>query len=133
MATTANFRRLFLRNAREEARRTGTSLADALLAAGLARLSATRNGQMVTSAAANGHSYSFGLPGDGITPAALADMCSLLLDTYEAAIVDMAAASVAITDDSVLTWMLNTDALTGCTFTRTDFSVPQYANRGGLR
>lgn len=87
MATTTEFKRLFLRGIKWDSVDQEITLADALKAASRSTLSNVNGGLVLIGSAGNGTSTTFALPsGRGVTPTDVTELCERLLTEYDAAV-----------------------------------------------
>ena len=135
MATTAAYRRLFLRSAYKSATDSGLALSEVLLALGLNILNATKDGRVVVGASANGQSYSFQIPGPDqyITPQVLAELASQLIDLHDRVKASLLAAGLSAADNAVFDSMLADDEMQRVTATLTDFTLIRLPTGTGYR
>ena len=108
MASTA-YAKLFLRGLKWDSVTNATTLALTLKTAAQAQLRTVNGGLVLVGAAQNGHSTSFALPANssGITPSAVAELCSEMLDLYDSArAILVAAGTLAPSDDVIYAAML---------------------------
>jgi len=118
VAITTAYARIFLRSLCWQREATGTPLIELLRCTAQARLDDTATGQTITGSSANGASVSFATPGGrALTPTDLVELCSHLLDLYDAAVV---ALGEEASDADLCAWML--DRITDNRRTVADFS-----------
>ena len=109
MATTTDFKRLFLRGHKWHSEDHGLTLADALKAAARAQLIEVKGGKVLTQTAANGATFTFTLPanGQGLSPSAVAETIERLLREYDAASAAIIAAGTSTpSDDQIFAEMM---------------------------
>lgn len=87
MATSTNYKRLFLRGLKWDAEDAGKPLLDILKVAARARLTNTQTGAVLRSASGNGKTVEFSLPvnGQGLSPQDAAELCEEMFGLYETA------------------------------------------------
>lgn len=135
MATTAAYRRLFLRSAYKSAVDSGLALSDVLLSLGINVINATKDGRVVVGASANGQSYSFQIPGTDqyITPQVLAELSSQLIDLHDRVKASLLSAGLSTADSAIFDAMLADDEMQRVTTTLTDFTMVRLPTGTGYR
>jgi hypothetical protein len=109
VATTTDFKRLFLRGLKWDSEDQGLTLAEALKASARAQLVEVNGGKILTQTAANGGTFTFTLPanGQGLSPSAVAETIERLLREYDAATAAVIAAGTpSPTDEQIFTEMM---------------------------
>lgn len=100
--TTTTFARAYLRKVYADAQTAGETLLARLNALNSAAVAAVSSGKVVSATSGNGRSVEFQVNGtEGVTPTAVAELTSRLLDLYEAAV-----AAGNATDATRFAWML---------------------------
>lgn len=84
---STKYKRIFLRSLKWTSEENESSLFDVLKSAARARVSETESGLYLSATSANGASVNYALPsGSGdVSPTAITELCSELIDLYEAA------------------------------------------------
>ncbi len=123
---------MMLRTVREEARRTSVTLYEALLAGGMAKVTATTtSGGVVARASANGHSYEFNIApaGTPLNPEHITSTFGELLDCYDRVRAQLVTDGSATDDDSLLTAMLAADELQRVDRSCADYTLLRWPGR----
>lgn len=108
MATSTNYKRLFLRGLKWDAEDSGQSLLEVLKTASRARLTSTQTGAVLRSTAGNGKTVEFSLPanGQGLSPQDAAELCEEIFGLYEAAAAGLSVAATAANESVIFPEML---------------------------
>lgn len=109
MPVTTELRKLFLRGFKWDSEEQGLSLYDVLKAAARAQSKETQSGKILTGTAANGGSFTFTLPAqaNGLSPYAVTETLSNLLDVYDAAVAYLISTGIPTpTDAQIFTEMM---------------------------
>jgi hypothetical protein len=99
------YARLFFRALCWQRESVGTTLCEILRTTASAKLEDTSDGQIITGSSSNGASVTFAPPGGrALSPTDLVELCSNLLDLYDAAVADLGDEA---TDAEISAWILD--------------------------